>query len=63
MIGNWKNWRSSSEDCNQSPVSRNEEDRLGWKEIKCGKFFVKSYHSSLTQGRSEPLPASVAWNP
>lgn len=30
-----------------------EEDRLGWKEIKSGMFTIKSFYTSFSQGRSE----------
>ena len=39
-----------------SSVRRDEDDRIGWKEPKCSKLFVKSFYDSLVQGRRKPFP-------
>ncbi|RVX19935.1 Vacuolar protein sorting-associated protein 41-like [Vitis vinifera] len=42
---------------------REGEDKLSWKENKCGKFSVRSPYASLARGGREPFLAIIVWNP
>ena len=43
-------------------IRRDEEGSLGGKETKAHKFFIKSFYTSLAQGKIEFFPSSIIWN-
>lgn len=45
-----------------SSIRRGAADEVGWKKFMYEKFSVKSFYSSLDNGRREPFPTSIVWN-
>ncbi|KAJ9671175.1 hypothetical protein PVL29_027249 [Vitis rotundifolia] len=46
---------------NGKRVQQAMEDRVIWRETKCGKFFVKSLYKSLVSGPPASFPSSTIW--
>ena len=46
---------------NGKRVQQAVEDRVIWREIKCGKFSLKSLYKSLVSGPPASFPSSAIW--
>ena len=46
---------------NGKRVQQDVEDRVLWRETKCGKFSVKSLYKALDSGPSVFFPSTVIW--
>ena len=46
---------------NRKSVQRDEEDRVLWKETKCGKFSVTSLYKALEPSSTISFPSNIIW--